>query len=277
MRLALGILMVMVLTACGGDDPPQTAIPTLESTPTRTATPPPTTAPTPTPAPTATPAATSTSTPTPEPPAPPILNSQDGSHCRTGMIMREGDSCTLPISGVNVGSDMFEVRDGRGCYGNICSGNRLQLNAFIATKNRDGSWTIGAVPVSTPRPAATPTPNATPTPRSSTTPLSLEDLFTLEITSCSGKGVHSSGSVSHASVTVAGTVTAKRAISARFLLIEIEASANGESLFSDFIHKRTWNAGDTEEFKIRGFISTSSNRLSCNISWNVTGLLYDTE
>ena len=110
----------------------------------------------PIPVPTATSSATSTATPIP--------SSRGDSHCSAGMVMREGDSCTVSIPRVSVGTDRFEIREGSGCYGNICGGTGLRLNDFIATKNPDGSWTIERVPATTTEsPTAVPSGAATPT------------------------------------------------------------------------------------------------------------------
>ena len=111
-------------------------------------------------------------TETPEPTATPTPDSQGDSRCSAGIVMREGDYCTVSIPGVNVGTDRFEIRDGSGCYGNICSGTGMRLNDFIASKNSDGSWTIERVPGTMPRPTATPVPTAPPTPQPTPTPTS---------------------------------------------------------------------------------------------------------
>ena len=113
--------------------------------------------------------ATPTPRPTarPEPMATPTPDSQGDGRCSAGIVMPEGDYCTVSIPGMNVGTDRFEIRDGSGCYGNICSGNRIHLNDFIASKNSDGSWTVervpGTIPTAQPRPTATPTPEPTAT------------------------------------------------------------------------------------------------------------------
>ena len=115
-------------------------------------------------------------TPSPEPAATPgqtavpTPGSQGDGRCSAGMIMREGDYCTVSIPGVNFGSDRFEIRDGSGCYGNVCSGGGVRLNDFIASRNSDGSWTIERVPGDTPEPAATRVPMATPTATPVSTP-----------------------------------------------------------------------------------------------------------
>ena len=60
--------------------------------------------------------------------------------------MNEGDHYTVDIPSVNVGTNGFEIRNGQGCYGNICSGNAVNLNGFGASRNPNGSWTIHSVP-----------------------------------------------------------------------------------------------------------------------------------
>ena len=96
--------------------------------------------------------ATPTPRPTarPEPTATPTPDSQGDGRCSAGIVMREGDYCTVSIPGMNVGTDRFEIRDGRGCYGNVCGGTGVRLNDFIASKNSNGSWTVERVPGTTP-------------------------------------------------------------------------------------------------------------------------------
>ena len=110
----------------------------------------------------------------------------DGGPCQAGVRLEEGDSCAVTIPGLQVGTDLFEVRNGEGCYVNICAGDTLDLNDFIAYANLDGSWIVTRVPGSapsqaTPSPATTPAPPPTPrptatavppsTPRSTATPM----------------------------------------------------------------------------------------------------------
>jgi len=72
-------------------------------------------------------------------------DAQSGGSCRAGMTLDEGDSCTVVIPGINVGTDRFEVRDGRGCYGGICSGSALNLSGFRASRS-GATWTVESVP-----------------------------------------------------------------------------------------------------------------------------------
>ena len=69
-----------------------------------------------------------------------------GGPCRQGLRLSEGEYCTVTIPGINVGTDRFEVRSGQGCFGGICSGRRLSLTGFTASKNSDGTWTVTNVP-----------------------------------------------------------------------------------------------------------------------------------
>ena len=70
-----------------------------------------------------------------------------GDACTVGQLLHPGDFCTVDIPGINVGSNRFEVRsDGRGCYGNICSDTRLNLNRFQASRQSGNTWRIDAVP-----------------------------------------------------------------------------------------------------------------------------------
>ena len=71
-----------------------------------------------------------------------------GGVCDVGQRLSPGQHCVVEIEGVNVGSDKFEVgADGKGCYGNICSGQGLILNGF-SVQRVDGTddWIILAVP-----------------------------------------------------------------------------------------------------------------------------------
>ena len=113
-----------------------------------------------------------------------------GGPCRVGIRLDEGDFCTVVIPGVQGGSNRFEVRNGSGCYGDICADESTNLNGFIAYA-RNGAWLItrvpdgtsgetGAEPTVTPTQPTTPiaaptpippsTPTATPTPTQSSTP-----------------------------------------------------------------------------------------------------------
>ena len=72
--------------------------------------------------------------------------------CRVGQELRPGESCTVEIPGLNVGSNRFEVRsDGRGCYGSICSSESLNLSGFRASKIAGTArWRIDALPPTVP-------------------------------------------------------------------------------------------------------------------------------
>ena len=98
-----------------------------------------------------------------------------GGPCRRGVTLNEGAFCSVVIPGPQVGADLFEVRNGSGCYGDICDGDTVNLNGFIAYAIRDGSWLItrvpdgtsggsGSDPEPTPTQTATQTPSATPVP-----------------------------------------------------------------------------------------------------------------
>ena len=126
---------------------------------------------TPTPQPRATPTPAPAPTPTPRPAATPTPVPSSGDPCAVGMTLREGEYCTISIPGLNVGTDRFEVRDGRGCYGGICTGNAVNLSGFSARNNGDGTWIITGLPsagadaTATVEPTARPAPTAKPTPR----------------------------------------------------------------------------------------------------------------
>lgn len=102
-------------------------------------------------------------TPKPAPTATPTRAPQGGDTCEVGMNLNEGEFCTIDIPRLNVGTDRFEIRNGSGCYGGICSGRGVNLNGFEASKNSDGSWTIGSVPRSSSS-RSTPIPTATSEP-----------------------------------------------------------------------------------------------------------------
>ena len=76
----------------------------------------------------------------------PLAEAVPGGPCAVGLVLSEGDHCTVDIPNVDVGTDMFEIRGGSGCMGGICSGSGTYLNGFEASKNADGSWTVTAVP-----------------------------------------------------------------------------------------------------------------------------------
>ncbi|MCY4583490.1 MAG: hypothetical protein OXE50_11955 [Chloroflexi bacterium] len=79
--------------------------------------------------------------------------------CSLHLDLEEGESCTVDIPGVNVGTNLFEVRNSQGCYGNICADGRLDLNGFIAAfKFELDSWSIYQFPRETSGGASTPVP-----------------------------------------------------------------------------------------------------------------------
>ena len=82
-----------------------------------------------------------------------------GGPCRTGTELKQGQSCSVNIPGLDAGTNLFEVRDGMGCYGDTCAADSLNLSGFLAQPNFDGGWRI----VNLPR-AEAPIPTATPTP-----------------------------------------------------------------------------------------------------------------
>ena len=107
-----------------------------------------------------------------------------GGPCRVGIRLDEGDFCTVVIPGVQGGSNLFEVRNGSGCYGDICADESTNLNGFIAYA-RNGAWLItrvpdgtsgetGAEPTVTPTQPTTPTAAPTPIPPSTPTPASVD-------------------------------------------------------------------------------------------------------
>ena len=98
----------------------------------------------------------------------------DGGPCQAGVTLEEGDSCTVAVPGLQGATNVFQVRNGEGCYGNICAGDTLNLNGFIASANPNSSWLVTRIPgsapsLTTPPPPAT-TPAPPPTPRPTATP-----------------------------------------------------------------------------------------------------------
>ena len=65
--------------------------------------------------------------------------------CVVGLTLKSGESCSYVGGGSNF---TFNVReDGFGCIGDaLCAGKGLHINAFSASKNPDGSWTINRLP-----------------------------------------------------------------------------------------------------------------------------------
>ena len=87
--------------------------------------------------------------------------------CVPGMRLEEGESCSVDIPGVGAGTDLFVVRNGSGCYGDICADDRLDLNGFFASVF-GWLWSIdkvpdGSVPAQRSNVTATPAPTAEPT------------------------------------------------------------------------------------------------------------------
>ncbi len=120
---------------------------------------------TPVPQPTATPVPQPTPTPVAPPTATPVPAPSSGDPCAVGMRLREGEHCTVSIPGISVGTNQFEVRNGMGCYGGVCSGNAVNLNGFTAGSNGDGSWTINGLPSAGADSTPTVEPTSSPTPR----------------------------------------------------------------------------------------------------------------
>ena len=86
-----------------------------------------------------------------------------GGPCIAGVRLDPGESCSVVTPGVQAG--MFQVRNGSGCYGDICSNESIILSEFIAYANVDGSWLVTRVPdVTSSDPAPVSTPGAAPTP-----------------------------------------------------------------------------------------------------------------
>ena len=69
-----------------------------------------------------------------------------GGPCQVGITLEPGEFCSVIILDVQAGDDLFEVRDGSGCYGSLCADDSMNLNGFLAYANRDGSWIITRVP-----------------------------------------------------------------------------------------------------------------------------------
>ena len=87
--------------------------------------------------------------------------------CIPGMRLEEGESCSVDIPGVGAGTDLFAVRNGSGCYGDICADDRLDLNGFFASVF-GWLWSIdkvpdGSVPAQRSNATATPAPTSEPT------------------------------------------------------------------------------------------------------------------
>ena len=61
-------------------------------------------------------------------------------------MLEEGEFCAVTVLGIQVGTNLFEVRNGNGCYGNICPDDTVNLNGFIAYANGAGSCLVTRVP-----------------------------------------------------------------------------------------------------------------------------------
>ena len=115
-----------------------------------------------------------------------------GGLCQAGVSLEESEFCSVPAPAIQGGTNLFEVRNGNGCYGNICAGDTVNLNDFVAYASHDGSWLVMRVPdgapsasrsgaappttqtptqapAATPMPAPTSTPTPTPTPTTAPT------------------------------------------------------------------------------------------------------------
>ena len=73
--------------------------------------------------------------------------------CLAGVWIGEGDSCSVDIPEIDIATNLFEVRDGRGCYGDICADDNLDLNGFVARWESFRGWSIVQPPSSGPPPA----------------------------------------------------------------------------------------------------------------------------
>ena len=74
-----------------------------------------------------------------------------GGPCRTGVTLEPGEFCAVVMPGVRgkvnlIETRLFEVRNGRGCYGDICSDDIVNLDGFIASPERAGSWSVTSLP-----------------------------------------------------------------------------------------------------------------------------------
>ena len=172
-----------------------------------------------------------------------------GGPCVVGMVLSEGDHCTVTLSGVQAGTDRFEIRSGSGCYGGICSGRATNLSGFGASKNADGTWTVTAVPGSgTPPPPTTTPPEA-----------SLE----AAITTCSG--TRRAWPMEHlVAVTVAGWIRSDVGVSG----VWINATVNDSAVGVDYV--ASVSANEVQNFTITGFVTTSDSSLRCSVRLSAT-------
>ena len=146
--------------------------------------------------------------------------------------------------------------------------HRNQADTWLATARKDPSDTTdtsNAAPT-------TPTTTTSTTAPTTTGPPTLDDLFAVELTQCDGERRFGD----RVDVSIGGTITAKRAIDALILRIEIDGTANGQSLhFPDRIYRTSWNVGDSEHFSLTEFgLDISSPTLTCEVTieWEATGL-----
>ena len=167
-----------------------------------------------------------------------------GGPCVAGMVLSEGDHCTVTISGIQAGTDRFEIRGGSGCYRGTCSGRATNLGGFGASKNADGTWTVTAVPGS-----GTPPPPTTASPEAS---------LAGKVTTCSGSR-RAWPLEDWVDVTVAGWIRADVAISR----VRIEAKANDSLVGFDIVGPLS--ANEVHNFSFTGFVVTSDSSLRCNL------------
>ena len=109
----------------------------------------------------------------------------------------------------------------------------------------------------------TPT-TSTKTTSTTTVPLGVSDLFMVEITQCEGQVWAVSSLVT---IHLYGTITAKRAIDTVTMWIDIDGTANGQSLTGAPISKTVWSVGESEDFHLFGTIQVdpTDTTLSCGI------------
>ena len=148
--------------------------------------------------------------------------------------------------------------------------HRNQVDTWLAAARNDPSDTTDT---SNAAPTTPTTTTSTTAPTTTTTgPPTLDDLFVVELTECDG--VRRFGD--RVDVSIGGSITAKRAIDAVILRIEIGGTANGQSLhFPDRIHRSSWNVGDSEHFSLTEFgLDISSPTLNCGVTieWEARGL-----
>ena len=57
------------------------------------------------------------------------------------MTLSEGDACDVPGAKVLFGTDLFEIRGGQGCFGDVCISGSVRINEFAATQS-GSTWTV---------------------------------------------------------------------------------------------------------------------------------------